>query len=77
MIPSHGDDVTVLKTFRRSRNVCRTLAVIALVGCAGTHAAKVHARTVRPAHGASRLDSAPHQIPSVPEPKPLVGELMA
>ena len=69
--------MTDLKTFRRSCNACCIFAIIALAGCARAHAVKAHARTVRPAHGAVQSDSAPHQIPAVPEPKPLVGELMA
>jgi len=69
--------MTDLKTFTRSCIAFCTLAVIALTGCAGAHAAKGHARTVRPAHSPMRPDSARHQTPAVAEPKPLVGELMA
>lgn len=67
-----------LMTIRRSRYACWTLIVIALAGCAGAHAAKAHARTVKPAQRSFRPYSAPHQAPAVPkEIKPLVGELMA
>lgn len=54
-----------------------TLVILVLAGCAGAHAAKVHARTVKPIQSSVRSDSASHQIPPGAEPKPLVGELMA
>lgn len=69
--------MTDLKPSKGLRNACCTIAMISLTGCVGAHAAKVHARTVRPPHSAVGSDSARHQTPAVPEPKPLVGELMA
>ena len=69
--------MTHLTTSNRSLNVWCTLALIALVGCAGAHAAKTHARTVKPAHSSPRSEAKRGQKPANPEPKPLVGELMA
>jgi hypothetical protein len=69
--------MTHLTTPNRSRNVCGTLALIALAGCAGAHAAKTHTRTVKPAHSSTQSQAKPEQKPANPEPKPLVGELMA
>jgi hypothetical protein len=68
--------MTNLRTARRLRTVCCTIIAAALTACAGAHATKVHARTMRPAHGAVRSITAPRNIPAVPEVKPLVGELM-
>jgi hypothetical protein len=67
--------MTGLNTCRRSCIACCTIAIIAVAGCAGAHAAKVRARTVKPA-GSVRSDSTPHQIRSRPELKPVVDELM-
>jgi hypothetical protein len=69
--------MTCLKAPRHWRIASCTIAIIAVTGCAGAHASKVRARTAKPAHGAVRRDSAAHQVPSRPEVKPLVGELMA
>jgi hypothetical protein len=60
-----------------SRNVWCALALIALLSCAGSHAAKAHSRTVKPAHSSPRSQVRQQQRPAIPEPKPLVGELMA
>gem|GEM_PF-3261841 len=64
-------------TFRHSHRACWILLVFALAGCGGAHAAKAYARTVKPAHSSPRSYSAPDSVPTVPETKPLVGELMA
>lgn len=69
--------MTDLKLSKGLRNACCIIAIISLTGCVGAHAAKVHARTVKPPHSAVGSDSARHPTPPVPEPKPLVGELMA
>jgi glucose/arabinose dehydrogenase len=69
--------MTRLTTPSRSRNVCRALALIALVGCAGAHASKAHTRTMKPAHHSTQSEPKPVQKPANPEPKPVVGELMA
>ena len=67
--------MTHLTTPSRTRNAWCSLALIALVGCAGAHAAKAHTRTMKPTHSSPRPEAKP--APANPELKPLVGELMA
>ena len=75
---SYPNHMTCLTTLRRSSNICWTLFVIGLAGCAGAHAAKAHARSIGPAHESHRSQSAPRRTPAAREEvKPLVGELMA
>ena len=69
--------MTDVKLSKGLRNACSIIAIISLTGCVGVHAAKIHARTVKPPHSAVGSDSTRHRTPAVPEPKPLMGELMA
>lgn len=77
MVHSHLNHMTCLTIPKRLLYTCWTLIFVALGGCVGAHAAKAHARTMKPVHSSPTTITAPQPKPTeTKEIKPLVGELM-